>query len=80
MKRFLSFVLAATLVAFISIIVTDTASAQSAQGQGRGSLQERSGVHSTMTATASLNCNDPDFVQPKDGTGKQLGKRPADNR
>jgi hypothetical protein len=72
MKRFLSLALAASLVALITIIVTDTASAQSTQGQGKGSLGVKWGSYDN-DGDGILNCNDPDYVKPQDGTGKKLG-------
>jgi len=76
MKRFISLALTMGLTAFIFSITTDIAFAQSAglkkgntgttAGQKWGSFDD--------DGDGILNCQDPDYVRPQDGSGKQLGK------
>jgi len=71
MKQLLSFALVASLAAFIVILATDTASAQTAQGKA-GPGQKWGSFDSD--GDGILNCEDPDYVRPQDGTGRKLGK------
>jgi hypothetical protein len=73
MKRILSLALAASLVAFFTIIATDAAHAQSAKGQGKAATAASWGSFDD-DGDGILNCNDPDYVKPLDGTGKKLGR------
>jgi hypothetical protein len=73
MKRFLSLALAASLVAFFTLIAVDAAHAQSAKGQGKAAQAVSWGSFDD-DGDGILNCNDPDYVRPQDGTGKKLGR------
>jgi hypothetical protein len=76
MKQALSFALAAALAAFLILFTTDRAVAQTAKGK---SAQEKAGPAQQWGSfdddgDGIPNCQDPDYVRPKDGTGKKLGK------
>ena len=75
MKRILSFALAVSLVAFVLTVTADTASAQakSAPGKAANAQQQKWGSFDD-DGDGIINCQDPDYVRPKDGTGKKLGK------
>jgi hypothetical protein len=76
MKSKFSLSIALTLTAFVLLLTADPAYAQSAgaqrgktdnaQGQKWGSFDD--------DGDGILNCQDPDYVRPQDGSGKQLGK------
>ena len=76
MKQFFSFALAAMMAAFLVVLSTDNASAQNANGQtpkGKAGTAEQWGSFDD-DGDGILNCQDPDYVRPHDGTGKKLGK------
>jgi len=73
MKGLLSFALAAFVLAFITMFTADTASAQTEKGQGKNTQEQRWGSFDD-DGDGILNCQDPDYVRPMDGTGKKLGK------
>ncbi len=78
MKRILSLALAIGLVAFFFTLAVDTASAQTKAGQtttapGKANAQQKWGSFDD-DGDGIINCQDPDYVRPMDGTGKKLGK------
>jgi hypothetical protein len=73
MKRILSLVLAIGLVAFVFTLAVDTASAQTTTAPGKANAQQKWGSFDD-DGDGIINCQDPDYVRPMDGTGKQFGK------
>ena len=76
MKKSVSLVLAVLVAAIIGVALTDTAAAQIIGGKG---TPVRTGIAQTKASfdddgDGILNCQDPDYVPPRDGTGKKLGK------
>jgi hypothetical protein len=73
MKRILSLATAFALVALFSFVATDEANAQTTGGPfGKGQMHAYGPFDSDGDGIP--NCNDPDFVKPMDGTGRQFGK------
>jgi hypothetical protein len=73
MNRFLSLAMAIALMAFFSSLSIDTASAQTTPEKGKAVQGEKWGSFDD-DGDGILNCQDPDYVRPQDGTGKKLGK------
>lgn len=73
MKRILSLALAIGLVAFVFTLAANTASAQTTPAPGKGNTQQKWGSFDD-DGDGIINCQDPDYVRPMDGTGKKLGK------
>jgi len=76
MKKTLSVTLAALLAAFMLVLATDTATAQTGNGQG---VRSQTGGGPALWSfdddgDGIPNCQDPDYVQPKNGSGKKLGQ------
>jgi hypothetical protein len=76
MKRFMSFALAIGLVALVLAFTVDSASAQTTSAPGKSSTQKSWGSFDD-DGDGIINCEDPDYVRPMDGTGKKLGQRHA---
>jgi len=77
MRRILSVLLAISLVAFVFMLTADTASAQTTSGPGKANAQQKWGSFDD-DGDGIINCEDPDYVRPMDGTGKQFGKMRGD--
>jgi hypothetical protein len=73
MKRILSLATAFALVALFSFIATNEANAQTT-GAPFGKGQFHSYGPFDSDGDGIPNCDDPDFVKPQDGTGRQFGK------
>jgi hypothetical protein len=73
MNRLTSFVLAIGLVAAVLAFNIDGASAQTTTVPGKGAAQKSWGSFDD-DGDGIINCQDPDYVRPMDGTGKKLGK------
>lgn len=73
MNRFLSLAFALSLGAFLSSLAIDTAAAQTSSPQGKATQGAKWGSFDD-DGDGILNCQDPDYVRPHDGTGKMLGK------
>jgi hypothetical protein len=73
MTRFLSLTLALSLAAFLGSLTIDTASAQTTPPGGKAAQGAKWGSFDD-DGDGILNCQDPDYVRPHDGTGKKLGK------
>jgi hypothetical protein len=79
MKRFISLSLMLGLAALILALTTENAFAQSS-GLKKGNAGTTQGLKWGSfddDGDGILNCQDPDYVRPQDGTGKQLGKTAA---
>ena len=76
MNRALSFSLAIALVAFLFAFTVDSASAQTTTVPGKASTQQKWGSFDD-DGDGIINCQDPDYVRPMDGSGKKLGKKQA---
>ncbi len=76
MNRIASFALAIGLVAFVLAFTVDSASAQTTGGTGKAAAQKSWGSFDD-DGDGIINCQDPDYVRPMDGTGKKLGNRHA---
>ncbi len=76
MNRLLSFSLAIGLVAVLLTFAVDSASAQTSTAPGKASTQQKWGSFDD-DGDGIINCQDPDYVRPMDGTGKKLGKMHA---
>ncbi len=74
MKHLLSAALPATLVGLLMVLIAGTAGAQTTSPiQGKSNpVVARGGFDDD--GDGILNCQDPDYVPAKDGTGKQLGR------
>lgn len=73
MKRILSLAMAFALVALFGFAATDEANAQTT-GTPLGKGQIHAYGPFDDDGDGIPNCNDPDFVKPQDGTGRQFGK------
>ena len=73
MKRILVLGLAFALVLFLVAMGSNTASAQAKSGLGKTTQGQTWGSFDD-DGDGIPNCQDPDYVRPKDGTGKKLGK------
>jgi hypothetical protein len=76
MKRTMSFALVLGLAALLFALATETASAQTTTAPGKANAQQRWGSFDD-DGDGIINCQDPDYVRPMDGTGKKLGKMHA---
>lgn len=73
MKHLLSVTLPLALAALLLVLTTSTASAQTTTTKGKSTpVVQRGGFDDD--ADGILNCQDPDYVRPMDGTGKKLGR------
>jgi hypothetical protein len=74
MKQFLSFTLLIALAALVMALSTESASAQTSEvAKGKTTPVVKWGGFDD-DGDGILNCQDPDYVPPRDGTGRQLGK------
>ncbi|HBD09352.1 MAG TPA: hypothetical protein DCZ69_13935 [Syntrophobacteraceae bacterium] len=74
MNRVKSLALAIGLVALVLAFTFDSASAQTTPAPGKSGVQKSWGSFDD-DGDGIINCQDPDFVRPMDGTGKKLGQR-----
>jgi hypothetical protein len=88
MNKFLSSALAVILPALFLMLTADIASAQSAGNPVKSQVQQPAAPQMNTAKGGSwgsfdddgdgiLNCQDPDYVRPLDGSGKKLGKMNA---
>ncbi len=73
MKMFLSLSTALAVSALVLALTTQTAYAQKAADQGKTAQAQKWGAFDD-DGDGVPNCQDPDYVRPKDGTGKKLGQ------
>ena len=76
MNRLSSIALAIGLSALVLAFTVDNASAQTTTAPGKASTQKSWGSFGD-DGDGIINCQDPDYVRPMDGTGKKLGKMHA---
>ncbi len=76
MNRLLSLSLAMGLAALLLAFTVDSASAQTTTTPGKAGTQQKWGSFDD-DGDGIINCQDPDYVRPMDGTGKKLGKMHA---
>ena len=76
MKRNMSFALVLGAAALLFVLASESASAQTTTAPGKANAQQRWGSFDD-DGDGIINCQDPDYVRPMDGTGKKLGKMHA---
>lgn len=73
MKRIFSLAIVLTVLAVFAFVTTDAAYAQGKGRMGEKKAQQQYGPFD-QDGDGIPNGQDPDFVKPRDGSGKQFGK------